>query len=43
MVKHEDIWRGQCDATITIRARYGEEAALDYLAKFRNKPGTVER
>lgn len=31
VVKHEDIWREQCDATITIRARYGEQAALDYL------------
>jgi hypothetical protein len=31
MVKHEDIWREQCDATVTIRARYGEQAALDYL------------
>ena len=31
MVKPEDIWREQCDATITIHARYGEQAALDYL------------
>ena len=31
MAKHEDIWREQCEATVTIRARYGEKAALDYL------------
>ena len=31
MAKHEDIWREQCEATDTIRARYGERAALDYL------------
>ena len=31
MTKHEDIWREQCDATVAIRARYGERAALDYL------------
>ncbi len=31
MMIHEDIWREQCDATLTINARYGEKAALDYL------------
>lgn len=31
MTKFEDIWREQCDAAITIRERYGEQAALDYL------------
>jgi len=31
MVKFENIWREQCEATIGIRARYGEKAALDYL------------
>ena len=27
----EDIWRKQCEATLGIRKRFGEEAALDYL------------
>ncbi|WP_375264216.1 hypothetical protein [Palleronia sp.] len=31
MVKPENIWREQCDAAITIHARYGVQAALDYL------------
>ena len=31
MAKQEDIWREQCEATDTIRTRYGEKAALDYL------------
>ena len=31
MTKHEEIWREQCDATVAIRARYGEKAAIDYL------------
>ena len=31
MMKHEAIWREQCDATLTIHARHGEKAALDYL------------
>jgi hypothetical protein len=31
MVKFEDVWRDQCDATATILSRYGERAALDYL------------
>lgn len=31
MAKFEEIWREQCAATVTIRAQYGERAALDYL------------
>lgn len=31
MAKFEEIWRDQCDATVTIQSRYGEGAALDYL------------
>lgn len=31
MIKFEEIWREQCDATLTIQSRYGERAALDYL------------
>ncbi len=31
MPKFEDIWRDQCDATVTIQSKYGERAALDYL------------
>ena len=31
MTKYEEIWREQCDATVAIRARYGEKAAIDYL------------
>lgn len=31
MARPEDIWREQCEATATIQARYGEQAALDYL------------
>jgi len=31
MTKFEEIWRDQCDASITIQSRYGERAALDYL------------
>ena len=31
MTKHEEIWREQCDATVAIRARYGEKAAIEYL------------
>ena len=27
----EQIWREQCEASITIRTRHGERAALDYL------------
>jgi hypothetical protein len=32
MVKFEEVWRDQCDATATILSRYGERAALNYLA-----------
>lgn len=31
MPKFEHIWRDQCEATISIKARYGEQAAFDYL------------
>jgi len=31
MTKFEEIWRDQCDASITIQSRYGDHAALDYL------------
>ena len=31
MVKFEEIWREQCDATVAIQSQYGESAALDYL------------
>lgn len=31
MTKFEEIWRNQCEASITIQSRYGERAALDYL------------
>lgn len=31
MAKFEEIWRDQCEATVTIQSRYGERAALDYL------------
>jgi len=31
MVKFEEVWRDQCDATATILSRYGERAALNYL------------
>lgn len=31
MPKFEEIWRDQCEATVTIQSRYGERAALDYL------------
>lgn len=31
MTPFEDIWRQQCEATRTIRTRYGDKAAFDYL------------
>jgi len=31
MTKFDEIWRDQCEATVTIQSRYGERAALDYL------------
>ena len=31
MAQFEQIWREQCEATETIRSRYGERAALEYL------------
>jgi hypothetical protein len=31
VVKFEEIWRDQCEATVTILSRHGERAALDYL------------
>jgi hypothetical protein len=31
MAQFEQIWREQCEATITIKSRHGERAALDYL------------
>ena len=31
MAKFEEIWRDQCEATVTIQSRYGERAALEYL------------
>jgi hypothetical protein len=31
MAQFEQIWREQCEASITIRTRHGERAALDYL------------
>jgi hypothetical protein len=31
MARFEEIWREQCEATVTIQSRYGQRAALDYL------------
>ena len=31
MTTFEEIWRDQCAATVTIRSRHGERAALEYL------------
>lgn len=31
MPKFEHIWREQCEAAETVKARYGEQAAFDYL------------
>ncbi|WP_089270033.1 hypothetical protein [Puniceibacterium sediminis] len=31
MARFEDIWHEQCEAAKTIKARYGDQAAFDYL------------
>jgi hypothetical protein len=31
LASFEDIWREQCEAARTIRTRYGDKAAFDYL------------